>query len=73
MNIKKCPYYIVNNLDEFKAAVQKMSTTYTMQPLHEFPMIVGNEAGFGIFQSPGKAHPLKPYEDLVYELKTLKP
>lgn len=67
---KTCPYYLANNKEEFDAAIKELGG-YPKECLHEFPMIVGKEHGFGIFQAPGKDHPIEQYEDLVYELRTL--
>ena len=74
MSTKKCPYYLVNNEEEFEkatAALGGIDAGKAPDPLHPFPMIVGKESGFGIFQAAGKDHPIPPFEDLVYELQTL--
>lgn len=75
MTIKKCPYYLVSSREEFDLAVAELGgfeAGKPTEPLYGFPMIVGREHGFGIFQQKG-TDPMSPYEDLIYELTTLQP
>lgn len=76
MKTKKCPYYIVNNEEEFAKVLKALGTSSSREPLYPFPCIVGKDGI--IFQSDAKDYPMSECFDkeesrnYVYELKTLE-